>query len=125
MVYKYLLGQIPASDLFFWVGFIYCFCFFFLFSFKEKLYGLFFMDGIQLPTEPLQGGTLLFTTELPPILSFSKKLLPTIFQFLHIDSKFWCFVLACNFTKSNTPPRVFFTFLKLYKWYQIAQNIIV
>ena len=26
-------------------------------------------------------------------------------------------------TKSNTPPWVFFTFLKLYKWYQIAQNI--
>ena len=25
--------------------------------------------------------------------------------------------------KSNTPPRVFFTFLKLYKLYQIAQNI--
>ena len=30
---------------------------------------------------------------------------------------------ACNFTKSKTPPRMFFTFLKLYKWYQIAQNI--
>ena len=29
----------------------------------------------------------------------------------------------CNFTKSNTPPWVFFTFFKLYKWYQIAQNI--
>ena len=26
----------------------------------------------------------------------------------------------CNFTKSNTPPWVFFTFFKLYKWYQIA-----
>ena len=31
--------------------------------------------------------------------------------------------LAWNFTKSITPPRVFFTFFKLYKWYQIAQNI--
>ena len=30
---------------------------------------------------------------------------------------------ACNFTKINTPPWVFFTFLKLYKWYQIAQRI--
>ena len=30
---------------------------------------------------------------------------------------------ACYFTKSSTPPWVFFTFLKLYKWYQIAQNI--
>ena len=30
---------------------------------------------------------------------------------------------ACNFTKINTPPWVFFTFLKLYKWYQITQRI--
>ena len=30
---------------------------------------------------------------------------------------------ACNFTKSKTPPRVFFMFLKLYKWYQISQSI--
>ena len=29
---------------------------------------------------------------------------------------------ACNFTKSNTPPWLFFTFFKLYKWYQIAQS---
>ena len=29
---------------------------------------------------------------------------------------------ACNFTKSNTPPCVFFTFSKLYKWCQIAQT---
>ena len=34
-----------------------------------------------------------------------------------------CHFLACNFTKSNTPPWVFFAFLKLYKWYQIAQII--
>ena len=26
-------------------------------------------------------------------------------------------------TKSNTPPWVFFMFLKLYKWYQIVQGI--
>ena len=31
---------------------------------------------------------------------------------------------ACNFTKSYTPPWVFFPFFKLYKWYQIAQRII-
>ena len=30
---------------------------------------------------------------------------------------------ACNFTKINTPPWVFFMFLKLYKWYQITQSI--
>ena len=28
---------------------------------------------------------------------------------------------ACNFTKINTPPWVFFLFFKLYKWHQIAQ----
>ena len=30
---------------------------------------------------------------------------------------------ACNFAKSNTFPRVFLIFLKLYKWYQIAHSI--
>ena len=30
---------------------------------------------------------------------------------------------ACNFIKCNIPPWVFFTFLKLCKWYQIAQII--
>ena len=29
---------------------------------------------------------------------------------------------TCNFTKINTPPRMFFTFFKFYKWYQIAQR---
>ena len=145
MVYKYLLVQIHSSDLFFWAGFIYCVNFF-----KEKLYGPFLWMGFNClkATEPLRGGTLLFTTKLPSILSFPEKSLPTIFQFSHIDNKLWCGVLrdlvpfvqfkkrekhswrsvtfckdACNFTKSNTPPRVFFTFLKLYKWYQIVQNI--
>ena len=36
----------------------------------------------------------------------------------------WLQALACNFTKSNTPPSVCFTFFKLYKWYQITQSII-
>ena len=31
--------------------------------------------------------------------------------------------ITCNFTKSNIPPWVFFTFFKLCKWYQIVQNI--
>ena len=31
------------------------------------------------------------------------------------------FYETCNFTKSNTPPWVFFTYFKLCKWYQIAQ----
>ena len=30
---------------------------------------------------------------------------------------------ACNFTRSNTPPWVFFTLFKLYEWYQIEQRI--
>ena len=30
--------------------------------------------------------------------------------------------LACNFTKVNTPPWVFFTFFELYEWYQIAKR---
>ena len=30
---------------------------------------------------------------------------------------------AWNFTKINTPTWMFFTFFKVYKWYQIAQRI--
>ena len=30
---------------------------------------------------------------------------------------------TCNFTKSNILPWVSFTLLKLYKWYQIIQNV--
>ena len=30
---------------------------------------------------------------------------------------------AYNFTKSNISPWIFFTFFKLYKWYQIAQRM--
>ena len=30
---------------------------------------------------------------------------------------------ACKFTKINTPPWVFLSIFKLYKWYQIAQRI--
>ena len=32
------------------------------------------------------------------------------------------FASACNFTKINSLLWVFFTFFKLYKWYQIAQR---
>ena len=45
MVYKYLQVQIHSSDLFFFVGFIYCF---FLKKKKKALWAL-FMDGIQMP----------------------------------------------------------------------------
>ena len=30
---------------------------------------------------------------------------------------------TCNCTKCNTPPWVFFKFLKFYKWYQFAESI--
>ena len=33
------------------------------------------------------------------------------------------FSKGCNFTESNTPTWMFFTFFKLYKWYQKAQSI--
>ena len=33
------------------------------------------------------------------------------------------FAEVCNFTKSNTPPCVVFTFFKLYKWYQITHSV--
>ena len=36
---------------------------------------------------------------------------------------FFFFAEACNVLKSNTPPWVFFTFLKLHKRYQITQSI--
>ena len=42
-----------------------------------------------------------------------------------LSSSNWCVAAkACNFTKSNTPPWVFFTFFKLCKCYQIAQHMI-
>ena len=33
------------------------------------------------------------------------------------------FSKTSKFTKSNTPPCVFFTFFELQKWYQIAQSV--
>ena len=54
-----------------------------------------------------------------------RDLVPLV-QFKKCEKHSWRSVnftkVACNFTKINTPPWVFFTFLKLYKWYQIAQR---
>ena len=33
----------------------------------------------------------------------------------------WIVASTYNFTRSNTPSCVFFTFLKLYKWFQIDE----
>ena len=35
----------------------------------------------------------------------------------------WKHIAVWNFIKIKIPPRVFFTFFKLYKWYQIGQSI--
>ena len=54
-----------------------------------------------------------------------RDLVPFV-QFQKPEKHLWrsvTFSIACNFTESNTPPWVIFTFLKLYKWHQIAQCI--
>ena len=65
-------------------------------------------------TEPLQAGTLLFTTKLASILSFPKRLLPTIFQFSRIDSKLWCDVLR------DLVPFVQFKKREKYPWRSVT-----
>ena len=47
----------------------------------------------------------------------------TICTILRREKYPWRCVTFCKFTKSNTTPCVFFKFLKLYKWCQIAQGI--
>ena len=44
-------------------------------------------------------------------------------QFKKREKHPWRRVIFSNFTKSNTPPWVFFTLFNLHKWYQIAQRI--
>ena len=60
------------------------------------------------------------------VLIYSEVIFSTLSLSLY---HMWCFAMfhchyiicdACNFTKSNTPPWVFFTFFKLYQRYQIA-----
>ena len=74
----------------------YYYYYYYYYYFKKKLYGPFLWMGFNWlkATQPLRGGTLLFTTKLTSILSSPKKLLPTIFQFSRIDSKFRCGVLG-------------------------------
>ena len=78
-----------------------------------------------LKAESLHEGTLLFTIDL----RFPKK----VAHVLIVNSEKYNLknlknvknTQACIFTKSNPPLWVFFTFLKLYKWYQIVQNIFI
>ena len=51
-----------------------------------------------------------------------RNLVPFV-QFKKCEKHPWRSVNFNQVTKSNTPPWMFFTFFKLYKWYQIAQNI--
>ena len=89
MIYKYLLVYIHSSDSFFWVDFISCVIIIIIIIIIIviiiifQLYCSFLWMGFNClkAAEPLRRGTLLFTTKLPSILSFPKKLLPTVFQF--------------------------------------------
>ena len=50
----------------------------------------------------------------------NRNLVPFV-QFKNVKNTHGEVLLSvCNFTKGSVPPWVFFTFLKLYKWYQIA-----
>ena len=59
--------------------------------------------------------------DLVPFVQFKK---PEKYSWRGVTFSEACnFTSACDFTKSNTPPWVFFTFFKWYKWYQIVQSI--
>ena len=51
--------------------------------------------------------------------------LATFVQFKKSNKHPWRSVEACNVIKSKTPPWMFFMFSKVFKWYQIAQHIII
>ena len=137
MVYKYLLVQIHSSDLYFWVGFNVL-IFFKKKSFMAPFYG---WDSTASRLQSHYGEA--FTTKLPSIL-VSQKSCCHLFFISHVlmansDMMFcaiWYYLynfknvkntyggvlllvkfrlLPWNFTKSNTPPWVFFTLLKLHK----------
>ena len=60
------------------------------------------------------------TLKNPEISLFSaalRDLVPPFIQFKNLEKHPWRNVTFSNFTKSNTPPLVFFTFFKLYTWY--------
>ena len=85
IAYFRLILQIYSSE---WVLFT-------MLIFLKKVYDPFLWIRFNClkATEPLRGGTLLFITKLPSVLSFAKNLLPTISQFSRIDRKFWYDVL--------------------------------
>ena len=56
--------------------------------------------------------------DLVPFVQFKKheKHLGGVLRLVKLQAE------VCNFTKSDTPPWVFFMFFKLCKWYQIVQR---
>ena len=54
--------------------------------------------------------------------SFKSRALCNLVPFVQFKKRVKAWKLL-YLTKSNTPPWVFFTFLKLYSWYQIVQTI--
>ena len=77
MVYKYLLVHIHSSHSFFWVGFISCVSFFFKKNFMAPFYGW------------VSTASRLQSHDKKALYFVPIKLLPTIFQYARIDSKFW------------------------------------
>ena len=57
--------------------------------------------------------------DLVPYVQFKKREINPWRGYLFVKFQ----ALACSFTESISPPRVFFTFIKLYKWYKIAQSV--
>ena len=58
--------------------------------------------------------------DLVPCAQFEKreKLLGRVLLLVKLQAE------ACDFTKSNTAPWMFFLFFKLNRWYQVTQSII-
>ena len=119
MIYEYLLGQIHSPDSFFWVGFISCVN---LKKRKKDLWPL-FMDGVQLP----QGYRATTRKHFPfnhygfIHLNFPKKLLPTIFEFTRIDSKFWKIYLSWLCVEHVSKRGLVCTSINfnLHAWYEV------
>ena len=79
------------------------------------------------PFKEIISACIIITTIHDSVFKYiSTAILTSTNHSLHESSENWIYVilLQCNFTKNNIPLRVFFTIFKLYKWYQIAQNII-
>ena len=63
------------------------------------------------------------TTRSTQFLWLNKFIRFNVWFFIKRDFIFWKLdAKYCNFTKSIIAPWMFFTFFKLYKWYQITQS---